>query len=74
MDDPLVGDMYVYNDGDGSTRYDVESALQLGGLDPDFHDASWTVQPLPFAEMRDRYPLINGRGNSLASKKSRFSL
>ena len=62
LDDPLDGDMYVYNDGDGSTLYDVEAALQLGGLDPDFHDASWFVQPLPFAEMRDRYPVINGRG------------
>jgi FtsP/CotA-like multicopper oxidase with cupredoxin domain len=61
-DDPLVGDTYVYNDGDGSTRYDVEAALQLGGFDPDFHDASWFVQPLPFALMRDRYPMINGRG------------
>jgi FtsP/CotA-like multicopper oxidase with cupredoxin domain len=62
LDDPLVGDTYVYNDGDGSTRYDVEAALQLGGFDPDFHDASWFVQPLPFALMRDRYPMINGRG------------
>jgi FtsP/CotA-like multicopper oxidase with cupredoxin domain len=62
LDDPLDGDKYVYNDGDGSTLYDVEAALQLGGLDPDFHDASWFVQPLPFAEMRDRYPVINGRG------------
>jgi FtsP/CotA-like multicopper oxidase with cupredoxin domain len=62
LDDPLVGDTYAYNDGDGSTRYDVEAALQLGGFDPDFHDASWFVQPLPFALMRDRYPMINGRG------------
>jgi FtsP/CotA-like multicopper oxidase with cupredoxin domain len=62
LDDPLVGDKYVYNDGDGSTIYNVEAALQLGGLDPDFHDASWFVQPLPFAMMRDRYPVINGRG------------
>jgi len=53
---------YVYNDGDGTTGYDVEYALQLGGFDPEFHDASWTVQPLPFAMMWDRYPMINGRG------------
>jgi hypothetical protein len=52
----------VYNDGDGSTAYDVEYPLQLGSFDPDFHDASWTVQPLPFAMMWDRYPMINGRG------------
>jgi FtsP/CotA-like multicopper oxidase with cupredoxin domain len=53
---------YVYNDGDGSTGYDVEYALQLGSFDPDFHDMSETVQPLPFALMWDRYPMINGRG------------
>jgi FtsP/CotA-like multicopper oxidase with cupredoxin domain len=53
---------YVYNDGDGTTGYDVEYALQLGGFDPEFHDASWNVQPLPFAMMWDRYPMINGRG------------
>ena len=59
---PAVGDKYVYNDGDGSTRYDVEYPIQLGGFDPEFHDASWLVQPLPFAMMWDRYPMLNGRG------------
>ena len=53
---------FAYNDGDGSTGYDVEYPLQLGSFDPDFHDASWNVQPLPFAMMWDRYPMINGRG------------
>jgi FtsP/CotA-like multicopper oxidase with cupredoxin domain len=53
---------FVYNDGDGSTGYDVEYPIQLGAWDPDFHDASWTVQPLPFAMMWDRYPMMNGRG------------
>jgi FtsP/CotA-like multicopper oxidase with cupredoxin domain len=53
---------FVYNDTDGSTGYDVEKALQLGSFDPDFHDASWFVQPLPFAMMWDKYPMINGRG------------
>ena len=56
------GQKYAYNDGDGSSRYDVEVALQLGSFDPDFHDASESVQPLPFALMKDRYFLINGRG------------
>ena len=56
------GYTYAYNDGDGSTFYDVEFPLQLGSFDPDFHDASWFVQPLPFAMMWDRYPMINGRG------------
>lgn len=62
LDDPLVGDKYVYNDGDGTTRYDVEYALQLGGFDHQFHEEHVNVQPLPFAAMRDTYPMINGRG------------
>ena len=53
---------YAYNDGDGSTRYDVEYPIQIGSFDPDFHDASLNVQPLPFSGMRDRYFLLNGRG------------
>jgi FtsP/CotA-like multicopper oxidase with cupredoxin domain len=53
---------YAYNDGNGSTQYDVEKAIQIGSFDPDFHDASETVQPLPFATMRDRYAMLNGRG------------
>jgi FtsP/CotA-like multicopper oxidase with cupredoxin domain len=57
-----AGQKYAYNDGDGSSRYDVEVALQLGSFDPAFHDASESVQPLPFAQMEDRYFLINGRG------------
>jgi FtsP/CotA-like multicopper oxidase with cupredoxin domain len=55
-------DAYAYNDGDGSTRYDVEVPIQIGSFDPDFHDASFNVQPLPFAGMKDRYFLLNGRG------------
>jgi FtsP/CotA-like multicopper oxidase with cupredoxin domain len=53
---------FAYNDGDGSTGYDVEAPVQLGGFDREFHDASWDVQPLPFATMWDDYPMINGRG------------
>jgi len=60
--DEGVHDKYAYNDGDGTTLYDVEYPLQLGGFDPDFHDASWLVQPLPFSMMQDRFPFINGRG------------
>jgi len=56
------GDKYAFNDGDGSTRYDTDIAIQAGSFDPDFHDASLGVQPLPFAAMRDRYFLLNGRG------------
>lgn len=58
----IAADTYVYNDGDGSTRYDVEIPIQLGSFDPAFHDASYTVQPLPFAEMKDKYAMMNGRG------------
>jgi FtsP/CotA-like multicopper oxidase with cupredoxin domain len=57
-----TGFTYAYNDGDGSTYYDVEYPIQIGSFDPDFHDASWTVQPLPFALMKDKYPMLNGRG------------
>lgn len=55
-------DRYVYNDGDGSTYYDVEFPIQLGSFDPTFHDASSSVQPLPFAYMKDKYGMLNGRG------------
>jgi FtsP/CotA-like multicopper oxidase with cupredoxin domain len=57
-----AGTRFAYNDGDGSTRYDVEVPIQIGSFDPDFHDASFNVQPLPFAGMKDRYFLLNGRG------------
>lgn len=53
---------FAYNDGDGSTGYDVEYPIQLGSFDSAFHDSSESVQPLPFALMRDNYPMINGRG------------
>ena len=53
---------FAYNDGDGSTGYDVEYPIQMSSLDAAFHDASETVQPLPFALMRDDYPMLNGRG------------
>lgn len=53
---------YVYNDNDGSTCYDVDFPIQLSSFDPDFHIQHIGVQPLPFAMMRDRYPMINGRG------------
>jgi len=58
----VAGNTYAYNDGDGTTRYDVEYPVQMGSFDPDFHDASFNVQPLPFADMKDRYFLLNGRG------------
>ena len=53
---------FVYNDGDGSTGYDVAYPILLTGFDSFFHIASDTVQALPFAAMFDEYPMINGRG------------
>ena len=53
---------FAYNDGDGSTGYDVAYPIQIASFDPAFHDASVTVQPLPFALMEDLYPMLNGRG------------
>jgi len=55
-------DKFVYNDTDGTTGYDVEFPIQIGSFDPDFHDASMNTQPLPFANMTDRYAMLNGRG------------
>jgi hypothetical protein len=53
---------FAYNDGDGSTGYNVDYPIQISAFDPDFHDASLFVQPLPFALMVDKYPMLNGRG------------
>jgi FtsP/CotA-like multicopper oxidase with cupredoxin domain len=53
---------YAYNDGDGSTAFDVEVPIQLGSLDSNFHDQHIAIQPLPFAAMDDDYALLNGRG------------
>lgn len=60
----LIGgrDKFVYNDVDGSTGYDVFKAIQIGSFDGNFHEQHIGVQPLPFAEMRDDYPMLNGRG------------
>lgn len=57
-----TGYKYAYNDGDGSTYYDVGYPLQFHSFDTDFHDASLAVQPLPFALMTDEYAMFNGRG------------
>jgi FtsP/CotA-like multicopper oxidase with cupredoxin domain len=53
---------YAYNDGDGSTAYDVDFPIQLGSFDGVYHDDHIAVQPLPFYYMRDNYPFLNGRG------------
>jgi FtsP/CotA-like multicopper oxidase with cupredoxin domain len=56
-----AGATYAYNDGDGSTRYDVEYPLQIHGFDPNFHFVGMTFNPEGFADMKDKYFLLNGR-------------
>jgi FtsP/CotA-like multicopper oxidase with cupredoxin domain len=53
---------YVYNDTDGSTGFDVEYPIQLGSFDSNFHAKHIAIQPLPFADLKDDYAMINGRG------------
>jgi hypothetical protein len=52
---------YAYNDGDGSTYYDVEYPVQMHGFDPNFHFVGMTFNPEGFADMKDKYFLLNGR-------------
>jgi FtsP/CotA-like multicopper oxidase with cupredoxin domain len=55
------GGKYAYNDGDGSTAYDVEYPIQIHGFDPNFHFVGMTFNPEGFADMKDKYFLLNGR-------------
>ena len=55
------GGKYAYNDGDGSTHYDVEYPLQIHGFDPSFHFVGMTFNPEQFVDMKDKYFLLNGR-------------
>ncbi len=61
--DPRTGQpyKYAYNDGDGSTAYDVEYPLQIHGFDPNFHFVGMTFNPEGFVDMKDKYFLLNGR-------------
>jgi FtsP/CotA-like multicopper oxidase with cupredoxin domain len=52
---------YAYNDGDGSTYYDVEYPLQIHGFDPNFHFVGMTFNPEAFADMKSKFFLLNGR-------------
>ena len=52
---------YAYNDGDGSTYYDVEYPIQMMGFDPNFHFVGMTFNPEDFIGMKDKYFLLNGR-------------
>ena len=53
--------LYAYNDGDGSTQYDVEYPLQMHGFDPNFHFVGMTFNPEGFVDMKSKYFLLNGR-------------
>src|SRR5467141_4797106 len=57
----IGGGKYAYNDGDGSTAYDVEYPMQIHGFDPNFHFVGMTFNPEGFADMKDKYFLLNGR-------------
>jgi len=57
----VAGVKYAYNDGDGSTAYEVEYPLQIHGFDPNFHFVGMTFNPEGFADMKDKYFLLNGR-------------
>jgi FtsP/CotA-like multicopper oxidase with cupredoxin domain len=57
----VTGYKYAYNDGDGSTRYDIDVPLQIHGFDPNFHFVGMTFNPEGFADMKDKYFLLNGR-------------
>jgi hypothetical protein len=59
---PTGGATYAYNDGDGSTRYDYDIPIQMMGFDPNFHFVGMTFNPEAFADMKDKYFLLNGRG------------
>ncbi len=59
---PAVPQKFAYNDGDGSTRYDVEYPIQMMGFDPNFHYVGMTFNPEDFAGMKDKYYLLSGRG------------
>jgi hypothetical protein len=56
-----AGRSYAYDDGDGSTVFDVEYPVQLMGFDPNFHFVGMTFNPESFADNKDKYFLMNGR-------------
>jgi hypothetical protein len=56
-----TGFKYVYNDGDGSTRYDIDVPMQIHGFDPNFHFVGMTFNSEGFSDMKDKYFLLNGR-------------
>ena len=56
-----VGKSYAFDDGDGSTAFDVEYPIQMHGFDPNFHFVGMTFNPESFVDTKDKYFLLNGR-------------
>src|SRR5437764_409890 len=56
--DPNASSFY---DVDVSTAYDVEYPIQIHGFDPSFHFIGMTFNPEEFADMKDKFFLLNGR-------------
>jgi len=56
-----AGRMYAFNDGDGTTAYDVEYPIQMHGFDPNFHFVGMTFNPESFVDNKDKFFLLNGR-------------
>lgn len=54
--------LYAYNDGDGSTCYNVGYPIEITAFDPEFHHADNSYNEVDFAFMTDTYTLFNGRG------------
>jgi len=57
----VAGVNYAYDDGDGSTAYEVEYPIQMHGFDPNFHFVGMTFNPESFTDNKDKYFLLNGR-------------
>ena len=56
-----AGRTYAFDDGDGTTAYDVEYPIQMHGFDPNFHFVGMTFNPESFVDTKDKYFLLNGR-------------
>jgi len=56
-----AGQQYAFNDGDGTTTYDVEYPIQMHGFDPNFHFVGMTFNPESFVDTKDKFFLLNGR-------------
>ena len=58
----VQGSLYAYNDGDGSTKADVEIPIQLGSFDAWFHNTEQGIQGADFTLEDPKYAQLNGRG------------